>query len=630
MLSDIHFLEFRKRPINQLVAICKDQHGLVLNHSMGTGKTLTGALFFANFKEPKFTHVVIAPQYMHAEWIQSIIKVGQTNPKKIHFVPILKDTIFQLADVHRNPSSFIVIVDEAHNIVKFLVDPTIDVDLKEKATSWFSKCKKILLLTGTPFSSSIEDISHLINLAAGKTVMPVTFQEFEDRYFKLKVTSSIIVGWGVPFTRQSLRLVNHFWRKEILVFSMTWMKYAIQNYNNQTIRSLINAKIVNPFSKEAIREDSPWTVKLVKYGSDVIETLLKMVDTMPKQVAFSIMLYLSIYALTKIQQTNDFMHLNVPNVVKDIIPYMSTYNPFINHDVDMLKHFPTLKEHVMYTNLNKEQMYFLYKFMTAKLSIEDIQQIGLAGNAKEMRYYRVSTTLEAYKDSGRMVSGSGKFPPKCAGIFRLHREKKELTLVYSNFETSILQFCKVARQQGFSTAMIPTDSCKEKERLLQEAQSGKIDFLCLPHYASEGIDMPGIRRFHILEPCLDITVYRQLIARVVRYLHTPVQYTVNVYTWVARMGLFPVQVVNFFRFWKKFGFHQVPWLFKDQIRQSESPEMLVINDLRRMSKVFDEIQKSTMHMAALARPSKDARCCIYNPIQPCAQESCLEYYEKQD
>jgi hypothetical protein len=660
MQQDIHFLDYRKRPIEHLVAICKDQHGLVLNNTMGTGKTFTATLFLANFSTPPFKHIIIAPEGTNVEWGKTIKTVGKTNLAEVTFVPMRPEAVFALADTYQDPSWFIIVVDEAHNLVRMLTDPKTNLSLKEKTLSWFSRCKKLLLLSGTPFSSSVEDIGSMVNLAAGKAVMPTTYQDFREKYFTLNKTKAGVFGWILPITTKTASImIMHSFAPLLIMLILFLLYFQYSTYSNskalrESIFKIINKDLSTMFlstegvSKKKALEDLSMEIATLKKDEEMSKSslgklniiamekmhfILSLAITLPRTFAAVLVLYVCIALIGKVQLTRDVFDLNVKNVAKDISPYISTYNPFITQDVEMLKHFPQSKEHIKYTKLNSLQMQFLYKLLTGKLSSNDILNAGIVTSLDELHSYRTSKTLDYFKDVGRLAGGAGDLPPKIAEIFAMHRKQKVPTLIYSNFVGGMLKFCKCARKAGFSTATVPTEQAQgaEKKRLIDEAVRGNLDFLCLPHFAIEGTDVPSMRRFHILEPCLDIIQYRQLIARVIRYQHEIQKpYTVDIYTWVAKMPMLGARIREFFKYWMKFGAHHVPWLFEDDMSKYESPDNLAIKDLRKSSNIFSAIQQNIMRIGgSKTSVAKDLSCCVFNPNEPCKNETCSAFYEKE-
>jgi superfamily II DNA or RNA helicase len=639
MEEKIHFLDYRKKPIEHLVARCKTQHGLILNHTMGTGKTLTAALFLANFSQPPFKHMVIAPKSTFGEWMESVEKVGQSNPKNLNLVSLDKETIFSLNETYADSKAFIVIVDEAHNLMKMITDPNVALAVKKKTFSWFSKCKKLLLLTGTPFSSAVEDISHIINMAAGKIVMPTAFHEFQKKYYTLSKKKAVMLGWVLPSMTTALEFMLKWSAPIILVFiGSTVITGRAQDLSYWELAKFVSKSHMhkNTWTEEYIREfvarHAPSALvgvltKFMFFLRNLLSVLISAPGAIVVYIAFSFLYYLII----KVQKSNNIFDLNVANITKDIGPYISTYDPFSIPNDPIRENFPIGIERIQYTIMNRQQMKALYKIMTGKLSELDLVSMGIVSSPEELDFYRVSKTYEFYLDIGRLASSSGTSPAKFTSIFAMHKKEKVPTLIYSNLEGGVSLFLSHARKAGFVCEMIPTESSKEKELLIEAAQKGTIDFLCLPHYAMEGTNVPKMRRFHILEPCLDIVVYRQLIARVIRYNPEVQSYIVEIYTWVAKMPEDYTRTLNFFDFWTEFGLHEAPWIFAQKIEHDLSPEILAIENLRKMSKTFYSIQADLMRLSTSnTSVVGELSCCVYNPNEPCdKKESCLAVYKKE-
>ena len=66
-------LKHQSFALNYITKKCKDQHGLVLNHQMGSGKTLVGILFLNSFPDT-FKKIVILPPKFEALWVAEAIK----------------------------------------------------------------------------------------------------------------------------------------------------------------------------------------------------------------------------------------------------------------------------------------------------------------------------------------------------------------------------------------------------------------------------------------------------------------------------------------------------------------------------------------------------------------------------
>ena len=789
--ADIHFLDYRRLPIQHLVARCENQHGLILNHTMGTGKTFTGALFMANFLSPPFKHLVIGPANTHVEWIKTVKKVGVNTVKDLQFLPLETDTVLDFVDqptFKKNPEKFIVVVDEAHLLINIITDSSIPLRRKVAVQDWLSQCKKLLLLTGTPFSSNPRDISYIVNVAAGKSVIPTTFVEFQKRYYKFNAKKAAISGWFAPILKNSAKILNPIWQyymdAVLLGLATQYLhplskallyhqkKDMIMDHIRETTKSLItgvnNSKLLRPedineakdtaaaaelvastvnkvttriateqeytedlnearadgthadrtpkagpadlhnvyqqitaiyaelqkksndsahthigmiehhdesiqLATDRFEQDTERPAELMmmvpvsgtqreSLVGDILADVLKkkptanwallnigfpllirglkiliLIDTYPKFFLLYFSVWLMGLLMKKLEKVKDFYTLNTKAIVKDIAPYISTYNPFLlQNDPDILSHYPRSVEKIMYTRLTSKEMVMVYKVMTNRLSAAELIDYGFVASKRELDFFRSATEEIFYKNYGRLVGGivaDGNLPQKFKHIFDMHRIDPQPTLIYSNFPGGLRNFTTAAKNEGFSMEIIPTegDDVAEKDRLIQAARNKNIDFLGLPHFATTGTDVPGMRVFHILEPCLDIITYKQLLARVVRYQHstTETQYTVTTYTWVAKGPRATGKFAAFMKFWKQFGYHRAPWLFKSEINQTLTPDSIAIEELRKASLMYNNVQTQVMELTTKEsmEMSEALACCIYDPNNLCENITCQEHYK---
>ena len=100
---------------------------------------------------------------MRVQWEEANRVVGQSELPE--FRELVLDSIRALIQ-QEDPATYVVIVDEAHHLHQILIDDTIPIELRTKIQRWFDGCHKLLLLTGTPISSTSIDLAQLINLAA--------------------------------------------------------------------------------------------------------------------------------------------------------------------------------------------------------------------------------------------------------------------------------------------------------------------------------------------------------------------------------------------------------------------------------------------------------------------------------
>jgi hypothetical protein len=703
---------------------------------MGSGKTFTGALFLANFLPP-YRHVVIGPRNTNAEWTNTIKKVHVLET--FTFVPLEKKTLVELGD----PSNCIVIVDEAHLLVDILTNETIPKGQRVNIVKWFNKCKKIMLMTGTPFTSAPRDIAYLINIAAGKQTIPTNNAAFEKKYFKIDKKKAVLSGWLYPTAKPALELTDTLAQNYVVWLSLCFgmagvLAYILELDSKKSVgQQIVNYPLV--FLRNSVPsgwreltvikqifdifdtyvtkfEDKKWPhgehLWLQRFSMNPAQTLFTavhiIIDNADKFIGKDLLFndvanvhqwktyddykrhsvnqnvsqeysyimfkglhaYAQIYnlinehvsfpditdtimkAISKIafvlskistkkavitmciisyihrtlSEINSFYVLNNDAIAKDIAPYMSIYNPFLdNSDPVMQSHFPIEKQQVKKIKLTKKQMYIMYKVMLNKLSEKNVLEMGLVESVGDLPLYRGDRDPNFYENIGRIVSNLGD-APKFEQIFKMHRKNKRPTLIYSNFPGVLKKFM-LAAEKEFRCEILPTDPSDyaKKQQLIKSAVDGTIDFLGLPHFATEGTDVPGMRVFHILEPCLDIVRFKQLRARVIRYQHDIVQrYEVFIYTWVARFPFFTFQ--PFYKSWSKFGIYQLPHLFKKNLETS-SPDQLVLEQLRTANRIFDDVQRHVMELTKNNTHTEPLTCCVYNPNEPCTNQRCQDTYQ---
>jgi SNF2 family DNA or RNA helicase len=148
-----------------------DQRGLILMHGLGSGKTRSS---IEAYKQLGLPAEVVLPAALKENYVKELKKWLGKVPKDMS----LKSQQL-LARKGANPEDFenkLLIVDEAHRMRN--ADTKLFRALKEISP------QKRLLLTGTPIYNHPADIAKLINVAAGKNVLPEARPDFEKRYIE--------------------------------------------------------------------------------------------------------------------------------------------------------------------------------------------------------------------------------------------------------------------------------------------------------------------------------------------------------------------------------------------------------------------------------------------------------------
>ena len=164
-------LPHQQRIIDKLKA--DNQPGLILMHGLGSGKTRSSIEAYKSLGLPA---EVLLPAALKGNYQKELHKWIGEEPKDVNI-----RSQQEAARKGVNPEDFkdkLMIIDEAHRLRN--EDTKLYKNLKEVAP------KKRILLTGTPIYNHPSDIAKLINIAAGKKIMPERQPDFEKEYIAQK------------------------------------------------------------------------------------------------------------------------------------------------------------------------------------------------------------------------------------------------------------------------------------------------------------------------------------------------------------------------------------------------------------------------------------------------------------
>uniref|UniRef100_A0A6C0BNI6 Helicase ATP-binding domain-containing protein n=1 Tax=viral metagenome TaxID=1070528 RepID=A0A6C0BNI6_9ZZZZ len=730
-LSDFHYRKFRREAIEQLVSRYPEKHGLVVNHTMGTGKTKTALLFLANF--PKFPKLIIAPVSAHSEWVQGLAELKLTQyrlavPEELDDVKITKKTV--------------VVVDECHLLIPLLTSQRVwNLTQREQVLRSLQRSFKVLLLTGTPVKTHVSDLRLLINIAAGRDVIPSTRKAFQARYYRINKTRAATEGYLSPLLLkptykffQNLitmtilyalfsRIVSHiiayfrfksyseaqlrqkypeyaevkgdfnilrgqgimsyltnfsdFYGQGFLVDMFRFMgentdltpqqQVFRQFYRQQQQMSepafastviMVNTQMLlqqlcrvegsgcqgqyddlEPVLRqlpESERARIPkdlftlegkdaqklrWTIPLWKF----LLAVLKPMNFLVKQLSYLDVSLLSMLGMAIIgaayqyyRKLGTIMELDTVKLGKDLQPYIVTYNPFLQKDRVMLRHFPQVKYVTQTYDLSQEQVTVLQKIMLQMLSEQELLALGFIPDELKIEVFEEETN-NPYLAYGRMVSNlrpSRKFE----NILDMYQRRPQPTLIWSNFEKGLSNFAIEARARGLSTVRLNRE---DKPEQLKAALEGRVDFLLLPPPMVEGISLPGIEVMHILEPPQDVITDQQLKFRVIRYSDEPGK--VTIFTWIGEMPSQRTRFMALLRLWKQVGLGEEPLTFSRRLKYDSSPDSMVFSTLSQATKDYEKLYKSFLTLQRKRRQASEV--CV--PVQPRKRATCPKYFEKK-
>jgi hypothetical protein len=676
---DIHMRDYRRQAVERIVSRCVNQHGILLAHTFGTGKTYTIGVMLKNFPL-SWKKILLAPTDLHQQWRNLDNTLG---------LNLVIWDIYEPLPAVQNPE--ILVVDEAHLLI-----PRVNVELVRR----FDAVKKLVLATGTPFIEDAASLHVLLNLAAGKIVLPRDPDQFTRKYMHVSKASAVVYGWLLPIGEKFFRgiFIGRFGIFSALAFLLTiTIQIELNNKDKikaerkeveEAIEAVKNGKMPK-FSRyqskstdelreildkeltyeNVIKEEVDDQVKKfdnliaiteqqltqtpisVKEKAELIsrKTQLQFIKSFYKNIyanANAITRNAVIYMLTSMlwklaylqtsEARRDLRKLDVQKLSKDSSPYLLIFDPFQTNDKEILKHFPTPEDRVEHTTLSSYQLLQLQRMAKNKLDYDLLKTMQFVTNPDDMAAYvqRLADQQKQMENLGRMASNlapADKVPAKFARIFNMHTKKKVATVVYSNFQSGADLFKEAVEKHTTFSAEFYSDRSQ-----LQKSLDGEIDFLILPPKSTQGVDLPGVLRMHILEPLLDAATFAQLRARIIRYVHDAKKsQKVEIIQWVAKLpvgSLMSIPAVSaIFEYWSKYEKMVMPTeTFANVILTS--PDQIVYARLQKILAEFHEVE------TLLLRASKnsqfpDPKCSLWEPngqADPSRMPSCEEFWGARD
>jgi Helicase conserved C-terminal domain len=488
-------------PIRYLVSRCKDQHGLLINHIFGSGKTLIPLFLAKNYPDKKV--VLIAPIGIISQWINQAKLVGV----KIHLILNFDELTPELLKKHEKIiNDSILIFDEAHNIVGFIEnitegrkigkngyeDDQEDEDneppkekqykrgeqnqektkkVKKEAKnalievlSIFKTAKKVLLLSGTPIRDNIADFRWLVNIAAGKRIFPYNINEFKDQYYYKNPVTSFINGWLTPIlnirdpvsNEHLIPFSDYIDFRDIEDFKPQFTKHAFNVLGFMGLLTKIKINL-DPATDEYKNEyKDAYEKQLKEYKKGLIESGYNFItaqtsrDKFFQWAIFAIFVTFGFIVVIKIKnrlmEKYNFDSLNI-NKIKIASPYISYYK------YDNLDYYPSTKicnTRVQYT----EYQLSLFTRLTANLNITDQESVNLEFNKTlaEAELFKPTYISSYYLSDKYFVNGRKignlkginpinpkqiDYPNKFIKIAERFKSNPQQTLIYSSFSNSL-------------------------------------------------------------------------------------------------------------------------------------------------------------------------------------------------
>ena len=596
--SENKILPYQSLPVKHLLARCPTQHGALIWHGLGTGKTGSGLAFIGSLKKSKV--VLLVPAALVDVWFAEARKFG-VDLKKLQAQQRLRVmTIESLRDGkpafpwNGKASGACLVCDEAHNLAITLQDlPRLKAEV---LYDWLLSFRKVILLSGTPIYRQDSDFRLLVNIAAGRSVFPLNEAEFERMFFKTNRFRSAFYGWFLTFLDKLF-----FQARDV----------AVGAFEYQTIKSGQTNFTVR------------YTLQFFKQFLHSTAAAAAVTVALPLVFVFSLKALINIVIRSQIHKIRS---LDETLVAKTAQRYVSYYEvPSMTHNSD----YPSVMRYDSPVEYNAYQVDVWIRFALGHLTMTEVQRLGLATTPTLASLFAGVTTEDVYKSVGRAIGNlefweQGKEipPPKFDRIFSMLKKPDggtRQTVVYSSFwKEGTLKFSTYLTKRKVSHEVLdPRSSAQRKERTLAKFAQRHCNLLLLHPDFNEGISIKGAERLHILEPIATQATLQQVVARVKR-MHShahllPHERHVDVLIWHCQATRITDSIMKWGiqqREWWKYDSHVGPWADRKGFRTDITPDSLTLLQAETISSTIVALQKAftKTSMATLAISRQRAPC----------------------
>jgi hypothetical protein len=466
-----------------------DQKGLLLFHSLGSGKTYV-ALDYAE-KNPDKKVLILLPEFLKSNWITQMKSYGVKDPSRYEMVSLEEPEKMINSDL----SNTIVIVDEVHKLVqriKFSSGQASEniIRVYEKVRS----AQKILLLTGTPIFVDTSDLAYIANLFDSEDRYPVDPIRFRTEYMRIKPVTSLVRG--------------HVTESKLMMVAVPFFV---------TLGAVVT-----------LGTALPWAIPLVALGGSAVLPVTNEIFPV-SQVSFREF---------DTDRWKDFSE-----------KYISYYHVKLAEN----KNYPSKVIYEKKVEYNDPQVNFFLSFVDEDLNPAQLRimlsenKSGFTDSYLKFHSSRLQKQLLSNPTSG-MEIGNLDFKnkknqliesPKFIEVLNTIKRTPGKVAIYSNyFVNGTQRFASFLDRHGMKDQYIvlsPSQSTEEQMAQVDQYNRDQKKILLIHPEITEGISLIGTEQFHILEPIRNATLLEQVIGRSIRYqshIHLPKErQVVRVYLW---------------------------------------------------------------------------------------------------
>lgn len=440
-------------------------HGVLINHYMGTGKTLTALAAAASQTLPI---AILAPDFLKDNWFMQMEQFGIDHSRFRFFgfneagngpVPTFDNTF--------------LIIDEAHNFLPLINN--VDQQKSSHYVELYHNARaaaRVIALTGTPIYSDIADISVLINLVAGDDLITFNRERFRATFAQKKPWWSFARG---HLSESNILFVGVPTFFAFLGFALVATPLVIVPACGLGAAIIPLFKTLTPVDK--------YPLKVGNY-----ESLTPILNR-----------YVSYFRVAE-DTSDDFPTYKI---VERAIPY---------NDEQMALFLRYVEE-----DLNVDE---LIMFLRETMQPESEEKIKIEQSAHN---HRLKQVPGHGREIGNMPlknnAGASVAPPKFEAMLTEIQKAKGRVAIYSSYvENGTKAFYNFLAARGYGDRAVlvdPKEPVRLQSRKIAAYNNGEKSII-LFNFA-EGINLKETRQLHLMEPVLNQATYEQAIGRAVRY-----------------------------------------------------------------------------------------------------------------
>lgn len=546
----IEILEHQKKSLFKIKKLIRKKNkGLLLFHSLGSGKTITTLNIIKYFikKNKTFKFYIICSKYLFTNWKKESSKINLNYTKYLLFIDI--NNINSILDITPGINKMIII-DEAHIILsKYLRNSQVDILKKEKLYKTLYSCFFTIYITGTPIIENITDLNIFENLCSNKNLL-TNDKNLYPEYFKVNQFLFILFNKIFPilkkYTYQApfFTIVNLMSTFIIIYLELyhdslfdefhkfiSYLKYK-NDFIGRNIFLPLKKKIEennDDFNEKQLEEEMKYDPEYIQFqkkvynidiqnsNKELSDNYIKIKKKIIKKTKISYYIkiifgiYYSVLSVTEIIRdyyikNNKIVKFNYKKFLKNIISLdkyvVSTSN----------KNFPNKKIYSEYIYLNKKQtdtivdaiinkdfiiknciyknkiLCDLYNIDYKKIPIDIILQISNVFNS--LKFEHLLNIIYKYKN---FVVVSCRYNKNSLKLIQKYLTKKKIKydILYPN--------------------------SKNNHNIITDFENRIFDVLLLHPEIIEGISIKNTKALVLFDVCQKYNIEQQVIGRCVRY-----------------------------------------------------------------------------------------------------------------